>query len=141
MYKKQMLFRPSGNSGNSNSGIGKSQDTFVQFREIRKFVPEKHVFTEYALRSSTLQDFGNRVFGHFFPEMSQICKKVQKNAKNAKNAKVVPKTQMKFFFIENRAVVCRSIEKVSKTENPDAHSAHFSRNSARAFSGVFGLST
>jgi hypothetical protein len=98
MYKKQMLFRPSGNSGNSNSGIGKSQDTFVQFREIR-IRPGKTCF--YRIRSAQQYPpgFRNQVFGHFFPEMSQICKKVQKNAKNAKNAKVVPKTQIEIVFL------------------------------------------
>jgi hypothetical protein len=40
--------------------------------------PEKNVFTEYALQQVPSRNFGeNRdIFGHFFPEMSQILKKV-----------------------------------------------------------------
>jgi hypothetical protein len=80
MYKKQMLFRPSGtiqeipNSGNPRTLLC----NFGKFG----FVPEKNVFTEYALRG-TLQNFGeNRdIFGHFFSEMSQILKKVNKKTK------------------------------------------------------------
>jgi hypothetical protein len=63
--------------------VGKSQDTFVQFREIREIRPE-NVF--YRIRSAAryLISGNQDIFGHFFPEMSQIlkkCKKMQKNAK------------------------------------------------------------
>ena len=112
---------------------------------------KKHVF--YKIRSAqqgTLREFRGEIgtFSDiFFPEITQICKKMQKKmTKNTKNAKKnTPKNTPKFlgFFRKNTAVaICWSIKKRAENvpENPACTlRAHFffPKFPRGAFSGVF----
>ena len=154
--KKQCFFGPSGDEFRKFPEIpGISGNSAGQICAISgnsgNSSRKKHVF--YKIRSAqqgTLREIRGeiRTFSDiFFPEMSQICKKMQKKLqKNAKNAKKnTPKNTPKFlgFFRENRAVpICWIIEKRVENvpENPACTlRAHFffPKFPRGAFSGVF----
>jgi hypothetical protein len=104
MYKTDAFFDPQGtNSGNSE--IQEIPGHFVQFREIRKFVPKKHVL-QNALRS-TLQDF--RKSGHFRTFFCPNSKKL-KNAKKQKNAKKKVSKTLKFWVFLSKIGLWRFVE-------------------------------
>jgi hypothetical protein len=125
-----MLFSDPGNSEIRKSGIW-NQDTLCNW-EIRN---SSHVLQNTA--QQVIWEFGKS--GHFrtfFSEMSQICKKVQKNAKKNAKKKKVSRKHLKFWVFIDCGDLSKHWKSVENdTEIPVHTCAFFSRNSRGAFWG------
>jgi hypothetical protein len=90
MYKKDVFSDPQTNSKfRKFREFREIPDTFV-IRKFGKFVPKKHVFTEYALRSRYLEFWG-KSFSDIFPKCHKLRAKKCKTQKNAKVSRKHPK--------------------------------------------------
>jgi hypothetical protein len=136
MCIKTDAFWPGDEFGNSKFGIPKPW-TLCAISEI-EIRPEKTCFYRIRCAAGPSEFWENRdIFGHFFSEMSQICK--VKKCKNAK-CKSVPKTPEILVFL-SKIGLWRFVEALKKCRkwhrNPVHTCAHFFSEIPRGIFGVF----